>query len=484
MSELTTGTIVADKFRIDSPIRTGELGVFYRGRHLFMDKPVTLKVLPGSLALDEIIRDRFTDEARAATALASPNILAANDFGSDKDGSFYVVYEGFDGEALKNSIGAGIQYPVEHAAALIRQIADAVGTAHENGFIHGNLTPDSVLVSPADGTVKVFDFELAGRAFRRSSDDRANVGVAYLAPENFSGFRAIDARSDIYGLGIILFQMLAGEVPFKGETPTDVMLKHAEEDVPALTEFRKDVPAAMQDLIKKALAKDPDERYQTAAEFVADLDKAVTASGSGTFWKTAVAVVFGTAALALALIYGTSVKQTLPVTQLQPDLNGQPVQPINPATGADELALAAMPIADPSTMTNAEVIGQPPSTLSGGDNYNPWATGAPPPGAPLPTYVPPGGQVYTIDPNTGSPFMPPDGVILVPVPVNTDTGPKPTPSPKQPASNTNAQGSPGNEPPANKKPADDPRPSKPAPEKATPSKPSSDEPETGSDETP
>lgn len=489
MSELSTGTIVADKFRIDSPIRTGELGVFYRGRHLFMDKPVTLKVLHSSLALDEIIRDRFTDEARAATALASPNILAANDFGSDKDGSFYVVYEGFDGEPLKNSIGAGVQYPIEQAAAIIRQIADAVGTAHENGFVHGNLTPDNVLMSAADGTVKVFDFERAGRAFRRSSDDRANVGVAYLAPENFSGFRAIDARADIYSLGIILFQMLAGEVPFKGETPTDVMLKHAEDDVPPLSEFRKDVPAGIQDVIKKALAKDPDERFQTAAEFVADLDKAVTAaSGSGTFWKTAVAVIFGAGALALALIYGTSVKQTLPVTQLQPDLNGQPVQPINPATGADELALAAMPIADPSTMSSAEVIGQPPSTLGGGDNYNPWATGAPPPGAPLPTSLPPGGQVYTIDPNTGSPFMPPDGIILVPVPANTESGQKPTPTPRQPA-NANSRTSPAND--ADPKPADtkrpgdipagNPRPT-PSAEREAPPKPSGDEPDSGSDQ--
>lgn len=492
MSELTTGTIVADKFRIDSPLRAGDLGDFYRGRHLFMDKPVTLKVLPGSLAVDEFIRDRFSDEARAATSLASPNILAASDFGSGEDGSYYVVYEGFDGEPLKNAIGAGTQYPIEQAAGIVRQIADAVGTAHENGFIHGNLTPDSILLSSVDGTAKVFDFERAGHGFRRSSDNRSNINVAYLAPEHFSGFRAIDSRADIYSLGIILFQMLAGELPFKGETPTDVMLKHAEEAVPSLKEFRKDIPVQLDELIKKALAKDPDERYQSAAEFVADLDKAVAAAaGSGPFWKTAVAVTFGAGALALALIYGTSVKQTLPVTQLQPDLNGQPVQPINPATGADEQALAAMPIADPGSMSNVEVLGQPPSTLGGGDNYNPWATGAPPPGAPMPTYVPPGSGTFSGDPNTGSPFMPSLDLIckdtttgeIIPCPQFPPRGTKPTPTPKQPAANTNTQGSPAGEPPANRKPAENPR-TTPAPDKGTPSKPSSDQPETGSDQNP
>ena len=136
------------------------------------------------------------------------------------------------------------------------------------------------------------------------------------------------------------------------------------------------------------------------------------------------------------LIYGTSVKQTNPITQLQPDANGQPVQPINPATGAEEQNLALMPSMMPGAMSNSNMMEQPPGTLAGGDNYNPWGNGGmPPPGAPLPGYVPPGGQIYMIDPNTGSPFMPPDGVVLVPVPVNTNTA-KATPTPKV-ATNTN-----------------------------------------------
>jgi serine/threonine protein kinase len=447
MGEFLTGTVVAEKYRLDSLLRSGEVGDFYRGRHLFMDKPVTLKVLPSSLAINESIRAQFTAEARSASALTSPHILVANDFGSNVDGSFYVVYEGFDGEPLKNTIGVGGQFSIERAAAIARQIAEALNTAHANGFIHGNLTPDSILVanSPDAATVKVFDFEPVSDGFHSHSDNRSPIGVAYLAPENFSGLRNVDGRSDIYSLGIILYQMLAGELPFKGETPTDVMLKHAEEEPPALSEHRNDEPGALEAVIRKALAKDPDDRFQTAAEFVEELEKAIMAATDtgAKFWKTAAAVIVGIGLLASLLIYATSSKQTVPLTQLQPDAEGQPVQPINPATGAEEQTLASGPASIPGSMSDTDIIAQPPGTLPGGDNYNPWATGAPPPGAPPPTYVPPGGQVYTIDPSTGSPFMPNDsGVILVPVPANTNTHAKPSPTPKTPAANANTQTAP------------------------------------------
>lgn len=463
MAEQLTGTVIAEKYRLDSLLRSGEVGNFYRGRHLFMDKPVTLKVLSPTLAVDERIREQFTAEARSATVLSNPHILAANDFGSNSDGSYYVIYEGFDGEPLKNTAGGGGQFSVDRAVAVARQIGEALSTAHENGFIHGNLTPDTVLVSnsAAASNVKVFDFDPVADGFYKRSDNRSPVGVAYLAPENFSGLKNVDARSDIYSLGIILYQMLAGEVPFKGETPTDVMLKHAEEEPPAMSEHRSDVPAAIEAVIGKALAKDPDERFQTAAEFVEELDKAAVAGTetAGRFWKTAAAVIVGIGLLASVLIYATAGRQTIPLTQLQPDADGQPVQPINPATGAEEQTLASMPGNIPGSMSNSDILAQPPATLPGGDGYNPWATGVPPPGAPPTGYVPPGGTQFYIDPNTGSPFMPNDtGVILVPVPANTNAGAgaKPSPTPRTPAANANAQTA----PPANTatKPVPTPRP--------------------------
>ena len=164
------------------------------------------------------------------------------------------------------------------------------------------------------------------------------------------------------------------------------------------------------------------------------------------------------------MIYGTSVKKTDPTTQLQADAGSLPVQPIGPATGAQEESLAKLP-----AMTDAEIMAtananmeQYPGTLPGGDGYNAWANGgAPPPGAPPAQYVPPGGQYYTIDPNTGSPFMPPDGVVLVPVPANTNTAAKPTPSPKGNPANAAVKPSPS--PDATPKPmATPPKTDKPA----------------------
>jgi len=446
MAEQLTGTVIAEKYRLDSLLSSGELGDYYRGRHLFMDKPVTLKVLDRSLSVDPLIRDRFTAEARSASALADPHILGVNDFGRGNDGLEYIVYENFDGELLQNSIGTGGRFSVERAVAIARQIGVALETAHANGFVHGELTPGKVLVANTEDSVgvKIFDLKPAAAGDLSRSDNRSPASVAYLAPETFAGLRPTDGRSDIYSLGVIFYQMLAGEVPFTGETPTDVMLKHVEEEAAALSDHRKDVPASIGAAVAKALSKDPDARFQTAAEFVNELDKAALDTGStGRFWKTAFAVILGIAALGSVLIYATWTKQTDPVTQLMPDANGQPVQPINPATGAEEQTLIAMPGSIPGSMSNTDIMAQPPGTLPGGDNYNPWATGVPPPGAP-PQYYPQGGQVYTIDPSTGSPFMPSDGVILVPVPANTNTATaKPSPTPKSPA-NANAQAGPAN----------------------------------------
>lgn len=447
MAEQLTGTVVAEKYRLDTLLRRGSIGDFYRGRHVFMDKPVTLKVLPANLAIDEQIRSDFNAEARAAAALSDPHILGITDFGSDRDGAAYIVYEGFDAEPLSKQITSGGQFSVARATAIVRQAAEGLNTAHSNGFVHGELTPESVLVAntPIDSTVKIFDLQPVESFGAPRSNDVSPLSVAYLAPETFSGLRSADGRSDLYSLGIIFYQMLTGEVPFKGETPTDVMLKHAEEQPAELSKFRKDVPPRVEAFLRKALAKDPDQRSQTAEEFISHLDAAAAGTApTGRFWKTAAAVVLGIGMLAAALIYGTSSKQTMPPTQLQPDLNGHPVQPIGPATGAEEQNLISMPGSLPGSMSNSDIVASPPSTLPGGDNYNPWAAGgSPPAGAPMPNYVPPGGQYYNVDPNGGSVFMPNDqGVVLVPVPANTNVQAKPSPTPKTSAANANTQSSP------------------------------------------
>jgi serine/threonine protein kinase len=320
--------------------------------------------------------------------------------------------------------------------------------------VHGNLTPENILVG-SDGTenlnVKLFGVGSEGpMTADRPERDIAASDFAYLAPEQCSGAEQVDARSDVYALGVITYETFAGEPPFTGERPSDVMLKHTEEAPPPLSSFRSDFPATVEPVLLKALAKDPELRYQTAGEFGDDLARAAAgqsvaaaAADGNNLWKTAFIVLAGISLLSIFFIYATSSKQTNPTTALQPDANGQPVQPINPATGAEEQNLAAMPGMMPEVVGNSNSSATVPGTAPGGDGYNPWASGTTPPaGAPPQTYIGPGGQTINIPPGQ-SPFMQeippgcsvqPSGLILCPVPVTT---PKPSPTVKPPAANAN-----------------------------------------------
>jgi len=226
------------------------------------------------------------------------------------------------------------------------------------------------------------------------------------------------------------------------------------------------------------MSKNPEMRYQTVAEFSNELEgfvslRAVDAepqveTQKHDIWKTAFVVLAGISLLTVALIYATSVKQTDPTTQLQPDANGQPVQPINPATGVQEQALANMQTMS-TEVTNSN-MAVPPGTLPGGDGYDPWKNGGqPPPGAPK------GGQTVTIDPNNPSVFMPPEGcipqpsgILLCPAPVNKAVKPTPTPRPN---ANANVQASPTPKPEMKPTPVEKPvtRPTPAKPQTTSPS---------------
>jgi hypothetical protein len=302
--------------------------------------------------------------------------------------------------------------------------------------------------------VKVFGFGSDPMTVARDADPR------YLSPEQLTQFPAADERSDVYSLGVVLFEMLAGVVPFDGGNAKDVLAKINAEPPPPLSAFRRDLHPEIEPIILTALAADPERRYQKVSAFAEDLSlaaggpekaAAATATAGGkkhNIWQTAFIVLAGILVLAIGLIYATSVRKTDVTAQLQAEPGTLPVQPIGPATGAQEESLSKLP-----DMTDAEILAAqtgtmeaPPGTLPGGDGYNAWANGgappigAPPPGSSVPVYVPPAGQTVTIDPNGGSQFMPQsDGIILVPVPManaNTGSTAKPTPTPKSPAGNT------------------------------------------------
>ena len=454
------GQTLANKYRLDSILREGDLGNTYRGTHTAMEKPVTVKVLAPALAVDENIVRRFSSEARTASSISHTNILNVTDFGSDKNGAVYIVYEGADGATLKEEIKTVGPFTPERAVSIARQIAAALSAAQAGGTIHGSLSSANILLAQSPNyaeTVKVLDFG----AVKLSNEvlfDNENIdqNAEYLSPEQCTDAGETGARSDIYSLGVILYEMLAGEVPFAGQTATEVMLKHAEEPPPPLSSFRHDLPAAIEPVVLKAMAKNPEMRYQTADEFAADLDAAArneiiaapvvaAASTSGNnIWKTAFVVLAGISLLAIGLIYATSIKQTDPATTLRTDANGQPVQPINPATGTDEQSLSNMMGMGAEIIGNSNSMPLPPGTMTSdgmGDGYNPWANGVqPPPGAPM--YIPQPGQTITIDPNNPSQFMDNDGnpVILVPIPSNTavNANVKPTSTPRGNNANANS----------------------------------------------
>lgn len=443
------GKIIAEKYRIESILRDSDLGVIYRGWHVMMDKPLTVKILSPALGMDKRFVDRFLAEAKTTSQAAHANILNVTDFGTDARGTSYTVYEAAEGQNLKNLIEKDGMMPVADALNIAKLAASGLATAHSKSLLHSSLSPEKILVSNEDvnETVKVFDFGVQPVGWNSNAD------IEYLSPEQYADTAKGDGRSDIYSLGIILYEMLAGVVPFIGKTTAELKLKQDSEPPPPLSAFRSDLPPDLEPMILSAIASDPEKRYQSMRAFAEDLEllsggvpvtQKAAAAPKRNIWQTAFVVLVGISLLAAALIYATSVKKTDPTTQLQADAGSLPVQPIGPATGAQEESLAKLP-----AMTDAEIMAAqssntavPMDSLPGGDGYNAWGNGgAPPLGAPPAQYIPPGGQYYTIDPNNpNSQFMPPDGgVILVPVPANTSPAIKPSPTPKTQPANTTAQ---------------------------------------------
>jgi serine/threonine protein kinase len=281
-SELKTGQMVG-QYEIISLLGMGGMGEVYLAQDGKLKRKVALKLLPASYTKDADRLRRFEQEARAASALNHPNIITIYEIG-EANGTHFIATEFIEGETLRQR-AAQESLGLDETLHITIQIADALAAAHKAGIIHRDIKPENIMIRP-DGYVKVLDFGLAKLAERSSSPavsteavtrarERTTPGlvmgtVNYMSPEQARGL-GVDERTDIWSMGVVLYEMLAGSAPFKGETPTDVTVSILEREQVSLAALLEGIPAELDWIVKKTLKKDRDERYQTIKEMLGDL---------------------------------------------------------------------------------------------------------------------------------------------------------------------------------------------------------------------
>ncbi len=261
-----------ERYRRIRPIGGGGMAEVYLARDELLDRDVALKVLRGQYADDAAFVERFRREARNAAALSHPNIVAIHDRGKTGDGAYYIVMEHVEGGTLKELIQREGPLPPGRAASIAIQVARALRVAHERGVIHRDIKPENILLT-ASGEVKVADFGIAHAAsMTRVTQEGFVLGSAYyLSPEQAMG-SPVGPQSDLYSLGIVLYEMLTGELPFEADTPVGIVMQHVSGRLRPPREVNPRIPEEFEAIAMRLLAKDPQQRYPSAAELAADLE--------------------------------------------------------------------------------------------------------------------------------------------------------------------------------------------------------------------
>ena len=271
---IVKGQKINDRYQVIRSIGEGGMANVYLAYDTILDRNVAVKVLRGDLATDEKFVRRFQREAMSASALSHPNIVEMYDVGED-DGNYFIVMEYIDGKTLKNLIKKRGALTVAEVVDIMLQLTSAISCAHDSYIIHRDIKPQNVMILD-DGRVKITDFRIAiaSNASELTQTNSVMGSVHYLPPEQANGAGAT-AKSDIYSLGILMFELLTGKLPFKGENAVEIALKQMKEQIPSVCAINPEIPQSIENVILKACAKNPKNRYDNVKDMYNDIKTAL-----------------------------------------------------------------------------------------------------------------------------------------------------------------------------------------------------------------